>query len=93
MSKIEDYINERSKRDKEFAKLSAQEDINLKVSVQIRNLRDSLNLSQRDFAKLVGKPQSTIARLENGTFNASTGLLAEIAENANSKLRVTFSHA
>lgn len=93
MSKIEDYINERSKRDKEFAKLSAQEDINLEVSVQIRNLRDSLNLSQREFAKLVGKPQSTMVRLENGTFNASIGLLAEIAKNTNSKLRVTFSHA
>lgn len=89
MSKIEDYINERSKRDSEFAKLSAQEDINLKVSVQIMNLRDSLNLSQREFAELVGKPQSTIARLENATFNASTRLLAEIAANANAKLSVS----
>lgn len=48
MSKIKDYINERSKRDKEFAKLSAQEDIKLKTSVWLMKLRDSLTLSQRN---------------------------------------------
>lgn len=71
MSKIENYINNRSKYDEKFAKLSAQEATNLKTSVEIRNLRDELKLSQQEFAKLVGKPQSTIAKLESGTFNRS----------------------
>ncbi len=58
--------------------------------VEVRNLRDSIGMSQREFATLVGKPQSTIARLESGKMNTSIQLLNEIASTTNQKLTVKF---
>ena len=93
ISKIDDYISKRSQEDPEFAKSVEQENIKLDVAVKVRNLRDGMNLSQREFADLVGKPQSTIARIENGTMNASTKLLSEIAQAKNQKLTIEFTPA
>lgn len=38
-----------------------------KTATLIKNLRLELGLSQTEFAKRVGKPQSTIGRIEAGT--------------------------
>lgn len=57
----------------------------------VRELRENMGMSQRDFASLVGKPQSTIARIENGSMNASTKLLSEIAQATNQRLTIQFS--
>lgn len=91
MSKIDEYVAERSKNNPEFAKLVEQENINLEVAVKVRELRENMGMSQRDFASLVGKPQSTIARIENGSMNASTKLLSEIAQATNQRLTIQFS--
>lgn len=93
MSKIDDYISKRSQDSSEFAQAVTQYNINLEVAVQVKKLRDSLGLTQREFANLVNKPQSTIARIENGSFNASTMLLSEIAQAANRKVKIEFTHA
>ena len=93
MSKIDDYISKRSQDSSEFAQAVTQYNINLEVAVQVKKLRDSLGLTQREFADLVNKPQSTIARIENGSFNASTMLLSEIAQAANRKVKIEFTHA
>ncbi|WP_156656245.1 helix-turn-helix domain-containing protein, partial [Liquorilactobacillus mali] len=39
----------------------------------------------------IGKPQSTIARIENGSMNASTKVLSEIAQATNQRLTIQFS--
>lgn len=91
MSKIDDYIARRSEKEPEFANLVEQANINLEVAVKVRDLREKLALSQREFATLVGKPQSTIARIENGSMNASTKILAEIAQATNRRLTISFS--
>lgn len=93
MSKIDEYVAERSKSNPEFAKRVEQENINLEVAVKVRELRENMGMSQRDFASLVGKPQSTIARIENGSMNASTKLLSEIAQATNQRLTIQFSPA
>lgn len=93
MSKIDDYIARRSEKEPEFANLVEQANINLEVAVKVRDLREKLALSQREFAVLVGKPQSTIARIENGSMNASTKILAEIAQATNQRLTISFSPA
>ncbi|GAA2984357.1 helix-turn-helix domain-containing protein [Lentilactobacillus parakefiri] len=90
MSKIDDYIKERSRRDPEFAAKAKQEDFNLDAAVAVSDLRESMHLNQRDFAKLVGKPQSTISRIEHGSMNVSTQLLSQIAEASHKKLRIEF---
>ena len=60
MSKIDEYIAKRSKHSNNFAREYKEENQQMQVAVEVRNLRDKLGMSQREFAKLVGKPQSTI---------------------------------
>ncbi|MDN7038049.1 helix-turn-helix domain-containing protein [Lactiplantibacillus plantarum] len=90
MSKIDEYVAERSKDNPDFAKLVEQENINLEVAVKVRDLRENMGMSQREFASLIGKPQSTIARIENGSMNASTRVLSEIAQATNQRLTIQF---
>ena len=66
MRKLDAYVAERSKKNPEFAQMVEQENINLEVAVKVHDLRANMGLSQREFANLIGKPQSTIARIENG---------------------------
>ena len=93
MSKMDEYIIERNKSNSGFAQLVEQENINLEVSVKVRELRENMGMSQREFAKLVGKPQSTIARIENGSMNVSTKVLSEIAQATHRRLTINFSPA
>ena len=93
MSKIDEYVAERSKNNPDFANLVEQENINLEVAVKVRDLRENMGMSQREFATLIGKPQSTIARIENGSMNASTKVLSEIAQATNQRLTIQFSPA
>ena len=93
MSKMDEYIIERNKSNSGFAQLVEQENINLEASVKVRELRENMGMSQREFAKLVGKPQSTIARIENGSMNVSTKVLSEIAQATHRRLTINFSPA
>ena len=93
MSKIDEYVAERSKNNPDFANLVEQENINLEVAVKVRNLRENMGMSQREFASLIGKPQSTIARIEDGSMNASTKVLSEIAQATKQRLTIQFSPA
>ena len=93
MSKLDAYVAERSKKNPEFAQIVEQENINLEVAVKVRDLRANMGLSQREFANLIGKPQSTIARIENGSMNTSTKILSEIAQATNQRLTIQFSPA
>ncbi|MFT8907575.1 MAG: helix-turn-helix transcriptional regulator [Lentilactobacillus diolivorans] len=45
-------------------------------------------MSQRDFAKLVGKPQSTISRIESGDYDVQSRTLTEIASKVNRKVLI-----
>ena len=51
-------------------------------------MRDDLNMTQKEFAKYVGKPQSTIGRIEAGSMNVSMGLINEIATAAHREVRL-----
>lgn len=90
MSKINEYIAKRSQKNQNFAREYKEERWQLQVAVEVRNLRDKLGMSQREFAELVGKPQSTIARIESGKMNVSINVLNEIADATNQKLTIKF---
>ncbi|MCT3039400.1 XRE family transcriptional regulator [Leuconostoc mesenteroides] len=77
----------------DFQTSQQNQNINLEVAVKVRDLRENMGLSQREFASLIGKPQSTIARIENGSMNASTKILSEIAQATNQRLTIQFSPA
>ena len=90
MSKIDEYIKNRSQKSSEFVKEYQEENQRLQVAVAVWNLRSKLGMTQREFASLVGKPQSTIARIESGKMNVSINVLTEIAIATNQKLTVAF---
>ncbi|TPR41265.1 XRE family transcriptional regulator [Apilactobacillus micheneri] len=87
---LNNYIEERSKKDKKFASELRNYNEQFDIAVLVRNLRTNLGMSQRKLADKVGKPQSTIARIENGSMNTSTELLNQIAESTNQKLEIQF---
>ncbi|MGX4645719.1 helix-turn-helix domain-containing protein [Holzapfeliella sp. JNUCC 80] len=90
MSKINQYIAKRSQENPELAKGFEKYSNQLDIAVLVRNLRESQGLTQRELATKLGKPQSTIARIENGTMNPSTNLLNDIAVATHKKLKIDF---
>lgn len=61
-----------------------------KTATLVKNLRLELGLSQTEFAKRVGKPQSTIARIETGAILPTVHLLSEIATMVGKRLEISF---
>ena len=61
-----------------------------KTATLVKNLRLELGLSQTEFAKRVGKPQSTIGRIEAGAVLPTITLLREIATKVDKRLEIEF---
>lgn len=90
MTKIDDLIEKNAEENKKFAKIYDEEAQRLDIAVMVMQLRNELGLSQRELAKLVGKPQSTIARIESGATTPTFKVLYEIAARAGKTLHVEF---
>ncbi|EIM5426221.1 helix-turn-helix domain-containing protein [Enterococcus faecalis] len=90
MTTINQLIEEKKKSSSSFAKEFELESQRLEVAVALAQLRKELGFSQRELAERVGKPQSTIARIENGTVNVSFKVLYEIAQGVGKELHVEF---
>ena len=93
MSKIDDLVAKRSKENSAFAEGYKQERERLEVAVALMKLREEEGLSQRQLAEISGKPQSTIARIENGSMNASLGVLRDIAASVGKRVDLRFVNA
>lgn len=88
MSKIQDFIKKDIKEHPELKKDYEQASLNLDAAVLVRKMREDLDMTQKEFAKYVGKPQSTIGRIESGSMNVSIGLLNEIANGAHREVKL-----
>ena len=60
------------------------------LSLEIGGLRASLELTQTEFGRLVGMPQSTIARIESGKQAPSVATLKRIAKATGTELVIEF---
>lgn len=61
------------------------------VAAQVRALREKLGLSQTEFGKLIGKPQTVVSRLEDPDYGrVSIRSLLDVAEGANVALVIEF---
>ena len=87
---MRDYVKDRSQKSEVFKNEYLKFNNRIELSLLTKELRKSKNLTQRELAKLVKKPQSTIARIENGTMNPSVEMLEEIAKATNHKLKIEF---
>ncbi|MDR2108538.1 MAG: helix-turn-helix domain-containing protein [Coriobacteriales bacterium] len=90
MSYIDDRIKKDSENDAEFARMFQDECERLDVAIALMKLREQEGLTQKQLADRAHKPQSTIARIENGTLNPSYKLLSDIAHGVNRKLNIQF---
>lgn len=90
MTKLDEYIDARKDRSDKFANKYDEQSQRLDVAVAVRQLRDSLHMTQREFAEVVGKPQSTIGRIETGRFNVSWDVLNDIAQSTDTKLEIKY---
>lgn len=87
------YVDARIKKDSkdaDFRKAFDQESERLEIAIALMALREEEGLTQQQLAEKVGKPQSTIARIENGTLNPSFKLLSEIAHGIGRELKISF---
>lgn len=90
MSTIDELIKKKKAGSATFAAEYEKESQRLEVAIALTQLRKDLGLSQRELAAKVGKPQSTIARIENGSMNPSLTVLYEIASKVGKELHVEF---
>jgi len=60
------------------------------VSLELARLRGSYDMTQIEFGRLVGVPQSTVARLESGKQAPSVATLKRIAEATGTELVIEF---
>lgn len=87
---IDNYFENQSVNDPKIKKLISEEKMASEAAIKVYELRKELGLTQREFGKLVGKPQSTIARIESAEMYPSIKLLAEIAMQTNKDLTIKF---
>jgi predicted transcriptional regulator len=90
MSAMDELISRKRASSKSFEKAFIEESERLEAAYALMRLREEEGLSQQQLAALAGKPQSTIARIENGNMNASVGLLGEIAASVGRALEIRF---
>ncbi|MCL2112158.1 MAG: helix-turn-helix domain-containing protein [Clostridiales bacterium] len=88
--KVSELIERKISEDPEFAEGFRREGEKLDVAVALMLLREQEGLTQRQLAEKAGKPQSTIARIENGNMNVSYRVLSEIAKAVGKQLEVRF---
>ena len=62
----------------------------LQIALMVKELRKSKKLSQVDLAKKMGKSQSTIGRIENGSVKPTISMLEQIAAATDTKLEISF---
>ena len=78
-------------KDPEFRELFENEKRALEVARQIVELRENLNLSQRELAERMGTSQQTISRLESGDYDGFTfKTLDKIARATGTILHIEF---
>lgn len=76
--------------DPEFAAAYEREFPYDELSLEIGGLRADMDLTQTEFGRLVGVPQSTVARLESGKQAPSVATLKRIARATGTELVIEF---
>ena len=90
MSQVQNYIKKRAEKGEEFVHLMEIEEDKLDVALKLVELRKSAGLTQKQLAQKIGKPQSTISRVETGEMNPSIELVIELAQGLDKKLVINF---
>lgn len=63
-----------------------------RIASMVRELRKKKKLSQAELAKKMGKSQSTIGRIENGSVEPTISMLEQIAVATETQLEISFKY-
>ena len=83
-------IRQRWLADPEFCEALDREFPYRELSLEIGGVRADLEMTQTEFGRLVGVPQSTVARLESGKQAPSVATLKRIAKATGTELVIEF---
>ena len=90
MTDIDNYIEKRNRKNKNFKNTVNNEYKNLKLGKLIKELRENEGLTQEELAKKLETTKSAISRLENHTENIRLITLEKIAETFGKTLNISF---
>jgi len=78
-------------KNKEFKKAFDEEDIYVRLAIEIAKLREKQGLSQKDLAKRLRTSQQMISRLEDPSNNGvSLSTLVKLAQAFHKRLKIGF---
>ncbi len=88
MSDLKKYINERKKRDKNFARGYDEGYEQFKIGVVLRQARESVGLTQEELARKLKTKKTAISRIENHAEDIKLSTLEKVASALGKKLQV-----
>lgn len=74
------YLKKRISKSEDFRKSYTEEELKFEIANSVKKIREDLNLSQVQFAELVGVHRSTISKIESRDLNVSLIMLNSIAD-------------
>jgi transcriptional regulator with XRE-family HTH domain len=89
MSDLKKYIEERKKRDPEFAYGYDEGYEQFKIGMMIREARESAGLSQEELAKRLQTKKTAISRIENHAEDIKLSTLERVAYSLGKRLEVS----
>lgn len=89
MSDLKNYINERKKRDKEFAEEFEEGYEQFKIGVMLRQARESVGLTQEELARRLKTQKTAISRIENHAEDIKLSTLERVAKALGKRLQVS----
>ena len=90
MSTYREYLEDRKKRDPEFAEEYEKNYENFKLNAMLKALRIESGISQQEMADRIGTKKSTISRMENHAEDIRFSTLQKVASACGKKISITF---
>lgn len=93
MSDVKSYIEERSRRDLEFAEGFDLGYTDFKIGILLRQAREAAGLTQEQVARRLGTQKSAISRMENHAEDVRLSTLRAYAKAVGADLHVSLAPA
>jgi HTH-type transcriptional regulator/antitoxin HipB len=93
MSDVKRYIQNRIKRDWEFAENYEAGYSDFKIGVILRQARESAGLTQEEVAKKLRTKKSAISRIENHADDVRLSTLHKYADAVGANLQIKLAHS
>ena len=90
MSTYREHLEDRKKRDPEFAEEYEKNYEGFKLNAMIKALRIESGISQQEMADRIGTKKSTISRMENHAEDIRFSTLQKVASACGKKISISF---